>query len=106
VERTFRQVADDRRLEFSINIDPGLPQAVSTDQRRLQQVLKNLLSNAFKFTEHGRVSISMMLAQSGWNADNKSLNNADSVLAFSVKDTGIGIAAEKRNIIFEPFQQA
>src|SRR5262249_7070495 len=67
---------------------------------------KNLLSNAFKFTERGRVSISMVPAISGWNPENKLLNNADSVVAFSVKDTGIGIAPDKHRLIFEAFQQA
>jgi HAMP domain-containing protein/signal transduction histidine kinase/CheY-like chemotaxis protein len=106
VERTFRQIAHDRGLDFSIHVDPALPQGVYTDQRRLQQVLKNLLSNAFKFTERGRVSINMIPADSGWNADNKILNSAESVVAFSVKDTGIGIAPDKHRIIFEAFQQA
>ncbi|HEY2382529.1 MAG TPA: HAMP domain-containing protein, partial [Terriglobia bacterium] len=106
VERTFRQVAHDRGLEFKVNVDTAIGQGVYTDQRRLQQVLKNLLSNAFKFTERGRVSINMTPAQSGWNPENKVLSSAEAVVAFSVKDTGIGIALDKRNIIFEPFQQA
>jgi HAMP domain-containing protein/signal transduction histidine kinase/DNA-binding response OmpR family regulator len=106
VERTFRQIAHDRGLDFSIYVDPALPQGVYTDQRRLQQVLKNLLSNAFKFTGRGRVSINIIPAKSGWNPDNKILNNAESVVAFSVKDTGIGIAPDKHRIIFEAFQQA
>ena len=87
-------------------LDPALPHGVYTDQRRLQQVLKNLLSNAFKFTERGRVSLNMTPAKAGWNPDNKILSNAESVIAFSVKDTGIGIAPDKQRIIFEAFQQA
>jgi HAMP domain-containing protein/signal transduction histidine kinase/CheY-like chemotaxis protein len=106
VERTFRQVAHDKGVEFSVHADPILPPGVYTDQRRMQQVLKNLLSNAFKFTERGRVTISMTPAKSGWSADNKVLNGAESVVAFSVKDTGIGIAPDKHRIIFEAFQQA
>jgi HAMP domain-containing protein/signal transduction histidine kinase/CheY-like chemotaxis protein len=106
VERTFRQVAHDRGLDFSIHVDSALAQGIYTDQRRLQQVLKNLLSNAFKFTARGSVSIKITQAKSGWNLENKILTNSEAVVAFSVKDTGIGIAPEKRNIIFEPFQQA
>jgi len=106
VERSFRQVAHDKGLEFSIHADPALPPGIYTDQRRLQQVLKNLLSNAFKFTERGKVSIGVSNAKSGWNPDNKTLTNAELVIAFSVKDTGIGIAPDKHRIIFEEFQQA
>src|SRR5207244_12130970 len=106
VERTFSQVAHDKRLEFSIRQDAGLPPGIYTDQRRLQQVLKNLLSNSFTFTERGSVSISMIPAKGGWNSDNKVLNAAESVIAFSVRDTGIGISPEKHRIVFEAFQQA
>jgi CheY-like chemotaxis protein/signal transduction histidine kinase/HAMP domain-containing protein len=106
VERTFRQVAFDKGLEFSIYMDPGLPMGIYTDQRRLQQILKNLLANAFKFTERGRVAINVFPAKDGWNADNKILSNAELVVAFSVKDTGIGISPDKHGIIFEAFQQA
>src|SRR2546422_7613565 len=88
MERTFRQVAHDKGLEFAAQVDPRLTQGMYTDQRRLQQVLKNLLSNAFKFTERGRVSITINPVSSGWNADNQTLNNAESVVAFSVIDTG------------------
>jgi len=106
VERTFRQGAHDKGLNFEIHTDGALPPGIYTDQRRLQQVLKNLLSNAFKFTERGTVSIQMTLARTGWHPENKTLRGVDAVIAFAVKDTGIGIAPEKRNIIFEPFQQA
>jgi HAMP domain-containing protein/CheY-like chemotaxis protein/signal transduction histidine kinase len=106
MERTFRQVAHDKGLDFGVHLGPQLPQGIFTDQRRLQQVLKNLLSNAFKFTEKGRVSITMSTATSGWSTDNHILNNAESVIAFSVVDTGIGISPDKQRIIFEPFQQA
>src|SRR5207249_4323477 len=86
--------------------DPALPPAIDTDERRLQQVLKNLLSNAFKFTETGSVSVDISVAESGWSPESKVLNDAGTVIAFSVTDTGIGIAPEKHNIIFEAFQQA
>jgi HAMP domain-containing protein/signal transduction histidine kinase/CheY-like chemotaxis protein len=106
VERTFRQVAHDRGLAFTIHQDSALPPGIYTDQRRLQQALKNFLSNAFKFTERGSVTISITSARGGWSPDNKFLNNAESVIAFAVKDTGIGIAPDKQRMIFEPFQQA
>jgi signal transduction histidine kinase/CheY-like chemotaxis protein/HAMP domain-containing protein len=106
VERTFRHVAEAQRLEFAIEIDPRLPRDVQTDPKRLQQVLKNLLSNAFKFTERGSVILRIGPADSGWSADVDTLAHARSVLAISVTDTGVGIPAEKQKIIFEAFQQA
>src|SRR5881409_3920707 len=95
MERTFRQVAHDKGLDFSIYVDSSLSQGMFTDQRRLQQVVKNLLSNAFKFTDKGRVSINISPASNGWSSDIQTLNNAESVVAFSVIDTGIGISADK-----------
>jgi HAMP domain-containing protein/CheY-like chemotaxis protein/signal transduction histidine kinase len=106
MERTFRQVAIDRNLDFQVHLDSQLPRAIYTDPKRLQQVLKNLLANAFKFTERGQVSFSTRIATQGWSSDCTSLNQADMVIAFAVTDTGIGIAPEKQRIIFEAFQQA
>src|SRR5262249_51627759 len=106
VERTFRHVADSKGLRFSIQMHPNLPPVVHTDSKRLQQVIKNLLSNAFKFTEQGAVTLQVEPAEKGWAPDNDSLNRAKAVLAFSVRDTGIGIAPDKQQIIFEAFQQA
>jgi len=83
-----------------------LPDAMSTDAKRLQQVLKNLLSNAFKFTDRGRVGLRVGVATSGWSADNESLTSAASVIYLAVSDTGIGIPKDKQQIIFEAFQQA
>jgi signal transduction histidine kinase/CheY-like chemotaxis protein/HAMP domain-containing protein len=106
VERTFRHVAESKGLEFYIHLAPDLPKAIFTDAKRLQQVIKNLLSNAFKFTQRGQVSLTVALAKDGWSPENESLNRASSVLAFSVADTGIGIVPDKQQIIFEAFQQA
>jgi CheY-like chemotaxis protein len=105
LDQTFRPVAETRGLEFFIKADDGIPQLMTTDVNRLQQILKNLLSNAFKFTERGRVSMSVGLA-SGRLFRMESLNDGKPVVAFSVKDTGIGIAPEKQQLIFEAFQQA
>ncbi len=106
VERTFRHVAESKNLDFNIDLDPRMPKSVYTDAKRLQQVLKNLLSNAFKFTPHGRVSLSVGPAHAGWTMDHEDLNRAPTVLAFTVTDTGIGIPSDKQQIIFEAFQQA
>jgi signal transduction histidine kinase/DNA-binding response OmpR family regulator/HAMP domain-containing protein len=106
VERTFRHVAESKGVEFQIEMRPDLPRAVYTDAKRLQQVIKNLLSNSFKFTHQGRVSLCVEPVRSGWNPENEDLNRAQSVLAISVTDTGIGISSDKQQIIFEAFQQA
>jgi signal transduction histidine kinase/DNA-binding response OmpR family regulator/HAMP domain-containing protein len=106
VEQNFRHVAGQKGLEFSIDLDAKLPRSINTDAKRLQQVVKNLLSNAFKFTEHGSVKLSYRVATEGWSRDNQSLARAESVLAFTVSDTGIGIPQDKQKIIFEAFQQA
>jgi CheY-like chemotaxis protein/signal transduction histidine kinase/HAMP domain-containing protein len=105
VESTFRQVADLKGLRFTVELEADLPPAVQTDTKRLQQVLKNLLSNAFKFTERGSVTLRTYLATSGWNPEQEMLNAANAVVAFSVSDTGIGIPREKHGVIFEAFQQ-
>jgi len=106
VERSFRHVAETRNLAFNIEIDPQLPRSLVTDSKRLQQVLKNLLSNAFKFTAQGQVVLRMRMAQEGWSLDHAVLNSAHRVVAFEVSDTGIGIPLDKQKIIFEAFQQA
>jgi HAMP domain-containing protein/CheY-like chemotaxis protein/signal transduction histidine kinase len=106
MEQTFQQVAGDKGLEFTVEIDPTLPRSIYTDGKRLQQVLKNLLSNAFKFTEQGRVALRLAQAHAGWSRDTTILDRADTVVAFTVIDTGIGIAPEKQRVIFEAFQQA
>jgi len=93
LERTFRQVAQDKGIGFSIHIDPALPPTLRTDAGRLKQVLKNLLANAFKFTNRGSVALRIAPGAPG-------------TVAFAVVDTGIGIAPDKRELIFEAFRQA
>jgi len=106
VARPFRHEAENRRLSFEVHTDPHLTRSLVTDSKRLQQVLKNLLSNAFKFTEHGGVQLSVSVAAGGWSSEHPILGSAASVVAFEVADTGIGIPSEKQRIIFEAFQQA
>jgi CheY-like chemotaxis protein/signal transduction histidine kinase/HAMP domain-containing protein len=106
VGRPFRHEADNRQLSFEIDLDPNLGRSIVTDSKRLQQVLKNLLSNAFKFTAEGGVRLRVAAAVSGWSAEHPVLNNAPAVIAFEVSDTGIGIPLEKQKLIFEAFQQA
>jgi HAMP domain-containing protein/CheY-like chemotaxis protein/signal transduction histidine kinase len=106
VERNFRHVADSRNLSFVITADTNLPRSLITDAKRFQQILKNLLSNAFKFTAQGKVSFSMSLAKAGWTPNHPLLKRAPMVIAFEVTDTGIGIPPEKQKIIFEAFHQA
>lgn len=106
IRRTFRHMADTKKeLDFSVEVDDGMPETIFTDRKRLQQILKNLLSNAFKFTKKGKVELRASIVTKGWTFDSESLNRADSVIAFRVRDTGIGIPPEKQKIIFEAFQQ-
>ena len=93
-------------LSFTVELAAGLPPSISTDADRLRQVLKNLLSNAFKFTEQGHVSMRMSLAEDGWSRANDKLCRADSVIAFTVSDSGIGVTPEQQQLIFEAFAQA
>jgi CheY-like chemotaxis protein len=106
VARPFRHEAEGRNLSFELELDPSLGRSIVTDSKRLQQVLKNLLSNAFKFTENGGVRLTASAAAAGWNPEHPVLSNASSVIAFEVADSGIGILPEKQKIIFEAFQQA
>jgi signal transduction histidine kinase len=105
IESTFGQVAESKRLRFEVIRAQGVPRAIETDSQRLQQIVRNLLSNAFKFTRRGGVTFEIALAESGWTAGH-SLDAADEVIAFAVRDTGIGIRAERLEHIFEAFQQA
>jgi CheY-like chemotaxis protein len=106
VERTFNHVAESRNLEFMVNRSPELPRSIQTDAKRLQQILKNLLSNAFKFTRQGRVTLEIYPAPPTVRFENATLRETEGIVAFSVADTGIGIPLEKQQIVFEAFQQA
>jgi CheY-like chemotaxis protein/methyl-accepting chemotaxis protein len=106
IARPFRHEADNRHLAFEFEIDQHLPRSMTTDSKRLQQVLKNLLSNAFKFTEQGGVRLTATAAVGGWSSEHPVLSQSPGVIAFEVSDTGIGIPLEKQKIIFEAFQQA
>src|ERR1700723_1064336 len=106
VSRPFRHEAENRKLLFEVTSDPRMGRSIVTDSKRLQQVLKNLLSNAFKFTEQGGVRLAVRLVDRGWSEEHPILSRAGAVVAFSVTDTGIGIPPEKQRIIFGAFQQA
>ncbi|HEX5113341.1 MAG TPA: response regulator, partial [Saprospiraceae bacterium] len=106
-ETTFKPISEARHLRFTIELDKQLPEWMETDLQRLNQILKNLLSNSFKFTEKGEVKLRIYNAKKNWKPGlNANLDNASRVVAFSITDTGIGIPEEKQNIIFEAFQQA
>ncbi len=105
VETTFRTVARAKELAFVVEADPDTPTPLYTDGRRLQQILKNLLSNAFKFTETGEVRMRAFPAKGGWSPGHRVLDSADRVVGFSVQDSGIGIPGNKLRVIFEAFQQ-
>ncbi len=106
LERNFHQLASDKNLGFFIERGEKLNPTVETDDKRLQQILMNLLSNAFKFTEQGKVVLKIAPAPKHEKYDLETLHRAGEVIAFAVKDTGIGIPREKQRIIFEAFQQA
>src|SRR6187200_570450 len=106
VLRSFHHVAESKSLGFQLDIDNTLPRSFTSDPKRLQQILKNLLSNAFKFTSHGVVAMRVQSVVSGWSPDHPVLRFVPSGLAIEVSDTGIGIAPEKQRLIFEAFQQA
>jgi PAS domain S-box-containing protein len=105
LERAFAQVARDAGLSFETVLEDGLPEAIETDKQRLQQILRNLLSNAFKFTKEGGVAMRIGPASSGWTPGTARLDGADGVVAFSITDTGMGIPEDMRGAIFEAFQR-
>ncbi|MFG3113077.1 HAMP domain-containing protein, partial [Streptomyces sp. NPDC048197] len=105
VRATFRPLTVDRGLAFDVKVADDVPEELFSDEQRLQQILRNLLSNAVKFTSTGGVEL-LVARVSGRHFEEESLRTADDVVAFSVKDTGIGIPPEKLGGIFEAFQQS
>jgi signal transduction histidine kinase/CheY-like chemotaxis protein len=106
MDRTFRQLATDKGLDFKVKFDARMPETIRTDEKRLQQILLNLLSNAFKFTSKGSVTLGARCVDKGWSPDHPVLRNAAQAIEITVTDTGIGIPEEKQKLIFEAFQQA
>src|SRR6185369_10039710 len=106
LERTFRQLASEKDLAFQVEFDEALPQSIQTDEKRLQQIVLNLLSNAFKFTARGGVTLRARPASRGWSPTHPVLGDLETALEISVQDTGIGIPEDKQKLIFEAFQQA
>lgn len=105
IQLNFEHVAKERNLDFGVKIEEGLPEAIRTDRQRLEQILKNMLSNAFKFTEHGGVYLEITRPTSDMSLEGLDLER-DKTIAFTVRDTGVGIPESKQQIIFEAFQQA
>jgi signal transduction histidine kinase/DNA-binding response OmpR family regulator/HAMP domain-containing protein len=106
MDRTFRQLASEKGLRFEVDFAADLPPSIRTDEKRLQQIVLNLLSNAFKFTSNGGVTLTVQPAISGWSPAHPVLREADTVIEIAVSDTGIGIPHDKQRLIFEAFQQA
>jgi len=104
IEATFRPMAADKGLDFDVTVHPGTPDMLYVDEQRLEQIVRNLLSNAVKFTSAGEVSVS--IGNVGEMEFSGVLGDAPDVLAFAVSDTGVGIAKEKLDVIFDAFQQA
>jgi CheY-like chemotaxis protein/HAMP domain-containing protein len=106
IDRNFRHVAEAKNLPLLVKFGEQLPRSMDSDPKRLQQILKNLLSNAMKFTAHGHVEVRVGLAEGGWTHDHPVLSQSQHVIAFEVEDTGIGVPLDKQRLIFEAFQQA
>ncbi|WP_018392521.1 response regulator [Bacillus sp. 37MA] len=108
VEAQFTPVARKKNIQLHVQLASDLPEVIHTDKQRLQQILKNLLSNAFKFTEHGAVTLTIEKAEKGMFSKEKedAFTHSNIEFVFSVKDTGIGIATENQDIIFDAFKQA
>src|SRR3954451_3026463 len=107
VRKQFSPIAGQKEIQFNIQLEPDLPKYVYTDKHRLKQILNNLLSNAFKFTETGSVSLVIQkIMKERFNNEMLVSKQAEYMLAFSVIDTGIGIPSEKQRAIFDAFKQA
>jgi HAMP domain-containing protein/signal transduction histidine kinase/CheY-like chemotaxis protein len=105
VDATFRPLTADKGLGFAVDVDPEVPERLNVDEHRLQQILRNMLSNAVKFTDEGEVRMRISLTRNVAFA-NEPLRGLGEAVAFSVTDTGIGIPKSKRRLIFEAFHQA
>lgn len=105
IKHTFEPIAENKGIEFNIEIDPKLPLIWHTDGQRLEQIMKNLLSNAFKFIKEGSVDLSLKIADRAAVEQVLPMYGEEQVLAIAVRDTGIGIPLEKQQLIFEAFQQ-
>ncbi len=106
VERNFRHIAENKSVDLNIEFSDELPASFTSDSKRLQQIIRNLLSNAFKFTSRGHVTVRADLVKDGFSTDHPVLRRASGVIALDIQDSGIGIAPEKQRLIFEAFQQA
>lgn len=107
VDSLFDSVASEKNIDFQINILPGLPESIKTDRFRLEQIIRNLMSNAFKFTpKGGKVILDIFPAPPEHGLVSRHLLNSKVNIGFAVKDSGIGIPEEKRQLIFEAFKQA
>ncbi|HUC13855.1 MAG TPA: ATP-binding protein, partial [Acidimicrobiales bacterium] len=104
--REFDHVARAKGLDYTVDVAPGTPEHIVTDPQRLHQILKNLLANAFKFTDRGEVHVHIGVSDQGWDRRTKALAQAPAVIALSVSDSGIGIPSEEQERIFEAFAQA
>ncbi|RXZ81530.1 response regulator [Paenibacillaceae bacterium] len=100
--RSFKAIGEERGIGFEIRLDDNVPKEIYTDSHRVKQILKNLLSNAFKFTSHGAVELTIRSVGQG---ESDAMESNAPLVAFEVKDTGIGIPADKQDLIFEAFQQ-
>jgi len=105
MERNFGQLAEQKGLNFGVDIREGVPATIRTDRQRLEQILRNLLSNSFKFTNRGSVKLTVEPARTDRRFENEALRKAGQVIAFAVSDTGIGIPMDKQKVIWEAFQQ-
>jgi CheY-like chemotaxis protein len=103
VDATFRPMAEDKGLGFSVQVRDGAPDRLYVDEQRLEQILRNLLSNAVKFTSAGQVTLTIRLAD---DAESDGALGGSEVVAFNVSDTGVGIARHKLGTIFDAFSQA
>jgi len=105
VKRNFQHVTSEKKLDLIVDVAPDLPETVQSDIIRLEQVIRNLISNAIKFTDTGSITVKFARAPADINYKNPAIEK-DKYFAISVTDTGIGIPPEKQRIIFEAFQQA